>query len=114
MSIKNKINDKTLLSLKKITGGELTLGKFIWSIRECEDLSQTEFAEKLGISKQHLCDLEHDRKNIRPKLAAEYAKKLGYAPEQFIQLALQNTVNRDGLKVIVKIISKLHYVESCA
>lgn len=100
---KQKINKKTIKQIEKITGGKLTLGKLIWTIRECEEASQVDFAEKLGCSKQHLCDVEHDRKNVSPRMAADYAEILGYSREQFIRLALQSLVDRDGLRVIVEI-----------
>jgi transcriptional regulator with XRE-family HTH domain len=103
MQIKNKINHKTLRQINKITKSKLTLGKLILAIRKCENLTQVEFAKKLGCSKQHLCDVEHDRKNISPRMAANYAKTLGYSQEQFVRLALQNIINRDRLKMIVDI-----------
>ncbi len=89
--------------IEKMAGSKLTLGRLIWAIRESEEITQVELAKKLGCSKQHLCDVEHDRKNISPRTAANYAKILGYSQEQFIRLALQNIIDRDGLKVIVSI-----------
>lgn len=112
MSINSKTTKRTLKKLEKITGGKLTLGRLIWSIRESEEISQVEFAKKLNISKQHLCDLEHDRKNISPKLAAKYAETLGYPQEQFIQLALQNTVDREGLKVKIAVTPKFRHAHA--
>lgn len=109
MIIKDRITLQTLKKIEKITGGELTLGKMLWSIRKCDEISQTDFAKKLGISTQHLCDLEHDRKSISPKLAARYAKILGYSKEQFIQLALQNSVDREGLEVQVEVAPKIGF-----
>lgn len=103
MSIKSKVTQNTLKAIEKVSGTKLTFGKLIWSIRVSEDESQVEFAEKLGISKQHLCDIEHGRKQVSPKLAAIYAEKLGYSKEQFIRLSLQDMVDREGLKVIVDI-----------
>ncbi len=105
MSTKNKMTDKTLASIEKITGEKLTLGKLLWAIRESEEVSQVNFAEKLDISKQHLCDLEHNRKTVSPRLAAGYAKKLGYSTNQFIRLSLQDMIDREGLNVSVEIIS---------
>lgn len=102
----NKMTMKSLKTIKKITGDKLTLGKFLWAIRQSEELSQVEFAEKLGITKQHLCDIEHQRKFISPKLAANYADKLSYAKEQFIRLALQDMVDREGLDILVEVVSK--------
>ncbi len=103
MSIKSKMTQKTLSDLEKITGTKLTLGKMLWAIREADDISQVDFADTLKISRQHLCDIEHGRKSVSPKLAAKYAEILGYSKEQFIRLALQDLVDRDGLNVQVEI-----------
>ena len=102
MTIKSKMTAKTLKELEKITG-KLTLGKLIWAIRDADGISQIELAAKLDISKQHLCDIEHNRKMISPKLAAKYAEILGYSKEQFIQLALQDWVDRDQLNVHIDV-----------
>jgi transcriptional regulator with XRE-family HTH domain len=103
MSIKSKMTKKSLKDIEKITGTKLTLGKLIWSIRQADDISQVDFANKLKITRQHLCDIEHDRKAVSPKLAAKYALILGYSKEQFIRLALQDLVDRDGLNVRVEV-----------
>ena len=103
MSIKSKMTEKTLKDIEKITGTKLTLGKLIWAIRQADEISQVAFAKKLAVTKQHLCDIEHNRKSVGPKLAAKYAKILGYSKEQFIRLALQDWVDREGLNVQVEI-----------
>jgi DNA-binding XRE family transcriptional regulator len=108
MNIKSEITKQTLKDMEKITGHSLTFGKLIWAIRECEEMSQVKFAKKLGISKQHLCDIEHERKAVSPGLAAKYADKLGYLREQFILLALQGMLDREGLKVVVEIKPKIN------
>ena len=97
------MTNDTLKLLEQISGTELTLSKLINSIRLGEELSQVEFAAKLGISRQQLCDIEHDRKTISPKQAAQYAAILGYSVQQFIRLALQSIVDRDNLDVEVDI-----------
>src|SRR3990167_570268 len=103
MAIKSKMTEKTLNGIEK-TIGKLTLGKLIWAIRQSDEISQIDFAQKLDITKQHLCDIEHERKSISPKLAAKYAEILGYSKEQFIRLALQDLIDREGLNVQVEII----------
>ncbi|MGD9108105.1 MAG: helix-turn-helix transcriptional regulator [Gammaproteobacteria bacterium] len=103
MGISSKMTNKSLKQLEKLTGGKLTLGRLIWAIRMSADETQVGFASKLGISKQHLCDLERGRKSVSPKLAAVYAKKLGYSKEQFIRLCLQDIVDREGLRVIIEV-----------
>jgi transcriptional regulator with XRE-family HTH domain len=103
----SKTTEKTLKSIEKeITRTPLTLGKLILSIRNADGIPQTLFAQTLGISKQHLCDIEHDRKTISPRMAAHYANLLGYSEEQFIRLSLQAIVDRDGLKVEIDIKSR--------
>lgn len=97
-----KMND-TLKFLEQVSRSKLTLGKLINSIRLGEELSQVEFATKLGISRQQLCDIEHERKTISPKLAAQYATILGYSVQQFIRLSLQSIVDRDNLDVEVDV-----------
>jgi transcriptional regulator with XRE-family HTH domain len=105
MNTKTRIGlaDESLRQLEKITGGKLTLGKALWAIRMCKEMSQTEFAAKLGMSKQQLCDIERGRKNVSPKLAAYYAKQLGESEKQFICLALQDMLDRSGLKITVEV-----------
>ena len=72
-----KNTEETLQYLENIMGEKLTLGLFILSIRQGEELSQVEFAKMLDISRQVLCDIERGRRIISPKKAAEYAKLLG-------------------------------------
>jgi transcriptional regulator with XRE-family HTH domain len=112
MTIKSKQTKKSLKAIEKIAGGKLTLGKLIGAIREGENLSQVELAESLGISKQHLCDIEHDRKSISPKLAATYAKKLGYSEEQFIRLSLQSILDREGINWFISLNMKPNFATS--
>ena len=51
-------------------------------------MTQIEFAKQLGISRQYLCDIEHGRCFISPKMAAEYTDILGYSKNQFVRLFL--------------------------
>lgn len=103
MPTNNKKSAQTIKKLEAIIGEKFTLGSFLAAIREGEEMTQVEFAKLLGISKQNLCDVEHGRRIISPKAAVKFAKKLGYAPDQFIRLTLQDLVDREGLHVIVEI-----------
>ena len=89
--------------LEKLTGSPLTLSKLLRSIREGESLTQAEFAETLGISKQHLSHIENDRKVVSPERAARWASILGYAESQFLRLALQDELRRAGLRYTVTV-----------
>lgn len=107
MSTSNKKTDSTLRSLQKIHGEKLTLGRLLWAIRTGDEINQVEFGKLLGnVSKQQVCDIEHGRKLVSPKLAANYAKRLGYPEQQFIELSLQDMVNKEGLDVDVHVDTK--------
>lgn len=98
-----KSTQETLTILENIMGEKLTLGSFILAIRQGEELSQVEFAKTLGVSRQVLCDIEHGRRIISPKKAAEFADLLGYSKKQFVRLCLQDMIDRDRLGLIVEI-----------
>ena len=97
------LNTDVLKQLELLSGKKLTLGNLLWSIRQGEELSQVDFAKKIGVSKQYLCDLEHGRRFASPKAAAEYARKLGYSTQQFVRLCLQDMVDRDGVDLHVDV-----------
>jgi antitoxin HigA-1 len=100
---KAKHKSEAVKLLEKLTGGPLTLGRAIESIRKSEDLSQDECARKLGVSKSHLCDVEKGRKTVSPERAAKWARILGYPESVMVQLALQGELDAAGLKYRVAI-----------
>ena len=83
--------------------GELTFGGLIEAMRQAEGMSQVDFAAKLRISKQHLCDIEKRRKFVSPARAAKFAKILGHSERSFVALALQDIVDQGGLKLKVRV-----------
>ena len=78
--------------------GPLTLSALLVATREGEDMSQTAFAEKLGVSKSHLSDIECGRKVVSPDRAVRFAKALKMSEAQFVRLSLQDIVDRAGLR----------------
>ena len=89
--------------LEQRAGGPLTLGRLLESIRLGEEQSLTDFARNLGISRSHLCDIEHGRKSVSVGRAVRFAKTLGYPEDQFVRLALQAMVEEAGLRLQVKV-----------
>ena len=71
--------------------------------RESEELSQTAFSKKLGLSVQNLNDLEKGRRIPTPSRAARIAKKLGLPEMGMIQLALRDSLLKEGFKYDVKL-----------
>jgi len=89
--------------LEGLTGGPLTLGELLRSIRLGEESSQIDFARRLEISRSHLCDVEKGRKTVSPRRAARFARTLGYGEAQFVRLALQGLVEEAGLDFAVQL-----------
>lgn len=80
---------------------KLHLGLFLKSHRLGEELSQTQMAKILGISKQRLSDLENSRGNVSIKLCQKFAKKLDLPAEWLVKLALQEQLNKAKLALKV-------------
>ncbi len=89
--------------LESLSGGPLTLGSLLLSIRQGEETSQADFARQLGISRSHLCDIEKGRKTVSLRRAAQFARTLDYGEAQFARLALQEMVEEAGLKLTVQV-----------
>mgnify|MGYP001811684276 CR=1 FL=1 len=89
--------------LEELTGGPLTLGELLNAIRLGEEVSQVDFARQLGISRQHLCDLEKARRSLSAARAAEFARALGYGETQFVRLALQAQLDAANLPYRVSV-----------
>lgn len=88
--------------LKEILGN-VTFGEMLSSLRECDEISQKDFAKTLGISKQELCDIERGRKFVSVERAIKFANALGDSPEVFVQFVLQDQIYRAGLNCKVTI-----------
>lgn len=88
--------------LEKIYG-PLTFGSLLKAFREAEELTQVDFAAKLGLSKQNLSDLEKGRKTPSPSRAAMIAKKLKLPEAPLIEFALKDALNKDGFNYDVRL-----------
>ena len=89
--------------LEKAAGRPLTLGGLLESLRLSEEMSQIAFAKKLKISPSHLCDIEKGRKTVSVARAAHFAEALHRSEIQFVRLALQDEVQRSGLKLKISV-----------
>jgi len=83
--------------------GPLTFAMALRSFRKCEEISQVDFARKLGISRSQLCDIEKERNLVSPAMAGQYAAAIGEDVEFFMKLAIQDALRRDGLNCSVKV-----------
>lgn len=90
-------NHEALKKLEKAIGEPVTFGLYVKSIREGDELTQRQFAAKLGISVQHLSNVENGRKHVSIERAEAWARALGYPEAMFVQLSLQDQFHRAGL-----------------
>jgi transcriptional regulator with XRE-family HTH domain len=88
---------------ERILGGPLTFGAAVEALRVGEEWSQANFARKLGVSRQYLCDVEKGRRPVSPDQAARFARAFGHPPDVLVELALQDAVRASGLKLKVTV-----------
>lgn len=83
--------------------GPMTIALFLKSFREADDISQTNFAKKLKISRANLCDLEKGRKLISPERAAKIARTLKISESILVKLAIQDMLRAANLKYTISL-----------
>lgn len=83
--------------------GPMTFGSMLTAWRESEELTQTAFAKKLGLSVQNLNDLEKGRRIPTATRAAAIAKKLGLPEISLIKIALRDSLSKEGFNFEVQL-----------
>jgi DNA-binding XRE family transcriptional regulator len=83
--------------------GPLSFGGFLRSARTMKDMSQTEMAKFLDISKSTLCDIEKGRQYVSIELAFKIAKRCGLSDVVAVESAIRDQLRRSGLKMDVEI-----------
>jgi transcriptional regulator with XRE-family HTH domain len=81
----------------------MTFGGLIRSLRLSDGISQVELAKNLGISKQFLSDVEHNRKEVGIAFAKNVSSVLGYSIEPLLELLIRQQLKRQHLHYIVEI-----------
>jgi plasmid maintenance system antidote protein VapI len=98
-----KHNAATNAFLQKLNAGPLSFGQLLGAVRESEEQSLSQFAARLGVSRQHLHQLESGQKRVSPERAVRFAHVLGHSELYFVQLALQDLVNDAGVSARVEV-----------
>ena len=101
MSIKAKKNFG-LKDLEKRLG-KITVGEFLHTWRESQEMTLKDFGKKLRLSVANLCDIEKGRKGVSPEKAEQIAKALGVPPALLIRLALEEALQAAGLKYKIEV-----------
>ncbi len=84
--------------LTGLRGKSLSFGEMIESLRLCDEISQVDLARKMKMSRAYLCDIEKGRRTVVPEVAAKFARVMGYSGTQFVAVAIQDQLNKAGLK----------------
>lgn len=95
-----RTNDKIF---EEITGGPLTVGGLIRSLRMCDGISQVELANRLKISKQMLSSIENGRKAISLEKTKDFAKALRQPAEGLVLVWVKEQLRKAKINLNVKL-----------
>lgn len=99
-----KLDDSlNAIEATKATWNKMTFGGLVRSLRMSDEISQVELAKKIGISKQFLSDVEHNRKDVGIEFAKKTADALGYSVVPLIELLIRDQLRRQHLNYIVEL-----------
>jgi DNA-binding XRE family transcriptional regulator len=87
---------------EEIFPGPMTFATVMIASRTYKDMTQTQMAKLLGISKSTLCDIEKGRQLVSVELAAKTARKCKMPVVVAVQAALNDQLRRAGLKFTVR------------
>ena len=59
-----------------------------------DEITQVDLAKRLGVSKQFLSDVEHNRKDVGIVFAKKTSDALGYSIEPLIELLIRDQLRR--------------------
>ena len=101
----NTISNENLnaLEVTKDIWNEMTFGGLVHSLRISDEITQVELAKKVGVSKQFLSDVEHNRKDVGIAFAKKISDALGYSIEPLIELLIREQLRRQHLDYIVEL-----------
>ena len=80
-----------------------SFGKFVRDIREDDEISQTELAKRMTVSRQFINAVEQDKANVSIQMAIKIAQSLGYHHEAFVEVLLNDLLKKAGIKKIVQL-----------
>lgn len=83
---------------------KISLGESFRSFREAEELSVTELAQRLEVSRQFLSDVEKGRKFVGIDFIKKFCDELGFGIEPFLRVYLREILSRNGLKYMVLLV----------
>jgi len=83
--------------------GKLSVGEFLRTWRETEEMTLKDFGKRVGLSIANLCDIEKGRKGVSPEKAEQIAKALGVPPALLVRLSIEESLQAAGLRYKIEI-----------
>lgn len=83
--------------------GPMTFGMFLRGSRTLLELTQQEMANRLGIARGTLCDIEKGRQLVSVELAKRIAKKAGLSTIVAVEACLNDQLRKSKLNYQVKL-----------
>lgn len=83
-----------------------SFGEFVRDIRKCDELSQTELAKRMRVSRQFINAVEKDKANVSLEMTIKIAHALGYPYEAFVEIFLNDMLRKSGINKVVHLESK--------
>jgi transcriptional regulator with XRE-family HTH domain len=102
MSTKSN-NTLNALEATKDIWENMTFGGLVHSLRISDEITQVDLAKKIGVSKQFLSDVEHNRKDVGISFAKKISEALEYSIEPLIELMIRDQLRRQHLNYIVEL-----------
>lgn len=97
-------NTDYIAAVSVLKNKKFSVGKLFKALRLCDELSQTELAKKLNISRQELCDIENDRKSLSIERVVSLAKAVDYPVDLFVRYHFKQQLQRVGLKWDIELV----------
>jgi transcriptional regulator with XRE-family HTH domain len=91
--------------LEKLRGEPFSFGSMMKAFRAREELTQEELAKKLGVTKSYISNIENNREVITVEQAIKFSKKLKEPASLWVEIALQDILNRAGFNAKVKLVA---------
>ena len=94
MTIKNETETIDAVEWADERFEKLNFGEFVKNIRLSDGISQSELARKIGVSRQFLNAVEHEKTQGNIDLAIDIAKALGYPEFLFLEVCINDLFRR--------------------
>lgn len=96
---------KAVKQLEKILGETFSFSVIVKGYRTRIGLTQEQLALKLGVTKSYISNIENKRDLVTVEQAKKFAKTLKEPIELWVQVALQDMIDRAGIDAKVKLVA---------